>query len=71
MDESYEGYYEKANETYTEVPDVRNMPGMDAISLLENMGFKVNFDGIGKVKSQSIKAGSTLKRGELIKLQLS
>ncbi len=71
MDEAYEGYYKKANETYTKVPDVRNMPGMDAISLLENMGFKVNFDGIGKVKSQSIKAGSTLKRGELIKLELS
>ena len=71
MDEAYEGYYKKANETYTKVPDVRNMPGMDAISLLENMGFKVNFKGIGKVKSQSIKAGSDLKKGDIIKLQLS
>jgi len=71
MDEAYEGYYKKANETYTKVPDVRNMPGMDAISLLENMGFKVNFQGIGKVKSQSIKAGSDLKKGDIIKLQLS
>jgi len=71
MDEAYEGYYKKANETYTTVPDVRNMPGMDAISLLENMGFKVNFQGIGKVKSQSIKAGSDLKKGDIIKLQLS
>ena len=71
MDDAYEGYYKKANETYTEVPDVRNMPGMDAISLLENMGFKVSFDGIGKVKSQSIKAGSAVKKGDLIKLDLS
>ena len=47
------------------------MPGMDAISLLENMGFIVNFKGIGKVKTQSIKAGSTLKKGDLIKLDLS
>ncbi len=71
MDEDYEGYYTKANETYTKVPDVKNMPGMDAISLLENMGFKVNFKGIGKVKSQSIKAGSALIKGEMIKLELS
>lgn len=71
MDEAYEGYYKKANETYTKVPDVKNMPGMDAISLLENMGFKVNFKGIGKVKYQSIKAGSALKKGDIIKLELS
>ena len=71
MDEAYEGYYKKANETYTKVPDVKNMPGMDAISLLENMGFKVNFEGIGKVKHQSIKAGSALKKGDIIKLELS
>jgi len=71
MDEAYEGYYIKANETYTKVPDVRNMPGMDAVSLLENMGFKVNMKGIGKVKSQSIKAGSALKKGDIIKLELS
>ncbi|MGI9532743.1 penicillin-binding protein [Lutimonas sp.] len=67
----YAGYYKKANEEYSKVPDVRNMPGMDAISLLENMGFKVNYKGIGKVKSQSIKAGSALKKGELIRLELS
>ena len=71
MDEAYDGYYKKANETYTKVPDVRNMPGMDAVSLLENMGFKVNMKGIGKVKSQSIKAGSALKKGDIIKLELS
>lgn len=71
MDKEYEGYYDKANKAYTEVPDVRNMPGMDAVSLLENMGFIVDIKGIGKVRSQSIKAGSTLKKGERIKLELS
>ncbi len=71
MDEAYEGYYKKANEVYTKVPNVQNMPGMDAISLLENMGFKVNFQGIGKVKRQSIKAGSAVKKGDIIKLELS
>ncbi len=71
MDDDYEGYYEKANEAYTKVPDVKNMPGMDAVSLLENMGFRVSFIGIGKVKTQSIKAGSALKKGDFIKLELS
>ena len=71
VEKEYKGYYTKANEVHSKVPDVRNMPGMDAISLLENMGFKVNFKGIGKVKSQSIKAGSVLKKGDLIKLELS
>jgi len=71
VEAEYKRYYAKANKDHSEVPDVRNMPGMDAISLLENMGFKVNFKGIGKVKSQSIKAGSALKKGDLIKLELS
>ena len=39
MDEAYDGYYKKANESYTEVPDVRNMPGMDAVSLIRKYGF--------------------------------
>ncbi|MCA0933598.1 transpeptidase family protein [Lutimonas saemankumensis] len=71
VDQAYDGYYAKANENFTKMPDVRNMPGMDAVSLLENMGLKVRISGIGKVKSQSIKAGSELKKGEIIRLELS
>jgi len=71
VDQVYDDYYKKANESYSKVPDVKDMPGMDAVSLLENMGFKVNFKGIGKVKSQSIKPGSELKKGDIIKLELS
>jgi len=70
-DKSYEGYYIKVNKNYKTVPNVKNMAGMDAVSLLENLGFKVNFTGIGKVRSQSIKAGKELKKGEIIKLDLS
>ncbi|MCF6223897.1 MAG: transpeptidase family protein [Flavobacteriaceae bacterium] len=70
-DSNYEDYYKKANTNYKTVPNVKNMPGMDAVSLLENLGFKVSFKGIGKVKSQSIKAGKELKKGEIIKLNLS
>ena len=68
---NYDNYYKKANKTYKTVPNVKNMPGMDAVSLLENMGFIVNFNGFGKVKAQSIKAGNELKRGDIITLELS
>ncbi len=71
LDSRFNGYFEKANKNYKKVPNVRDMPGMDAISLLENLGFKVSFNGNGKVRSQSIKPGKQLKQGELIILNLS
>jgi len=71
MKRSYDNYYKKVNASHKTVPNVKNMAGMDAISLLENLGFKVNFKGIGKVKSQSIKPGAELKKGETIILELS
>lgn len=71
VNKNYENYYKKANTTYKTVPDVKNMPGMDAVSLLENLGFIVNFKGFGKVITQSIKPGNELKRGEIITLVLS
>lgn len=67
----FESYYSKANAKYKTVPNVTNMPGMDAVSLLENLGFKVRFNGVGKVKSQSIKPGVELKKGTQIELDLS
>jgi cell division protein FtsI (penicillin-binding protein 3) len=67
----FESYYSKANAKYKTVPNVTNMPGMDAVSLLENLGFKVRFSGVGKVKSQSIKPGVELKKGTQIELDLS
>ncbi len=71
VNKNYENYYKKANSTFKTVPDVKDMPGMDAISLLENLGFIVNFKGFGKVITQSIKPGNELKRGEIITLVLS
>jgi cell division protein FtsI (penicillin-binding protein 3) len=71
LDRDFNEYFEKANKNYKKVPNVKNMPGMDAISLLENMGLKVSFDGVGKVRSQSIKPGKQIKKGELIILNLS
>jgi len=70
-DKEYNDYFEKINASQSTVPDVRNMAGMDAVALLENLGFHVVATGIGKVKSQSVKAGSEIKKGETIKLEMS
>lgn len=53
------------------VPNVKGMPAMDAISLLENIGLKVKVKGVGKVKKQSIRKGTLIKKGATILLNLS
>ena len=67
----YSVYNKLAKSTNKVMPNVIGMPGMDAISLLENLGLKVQIDGIGKVLNQSIPSGQELKKGTSIKLKLS
>jgi cell division protein FtsI (penicillin-binding protein 3) len=52
------------------VPNVKGMPAMDAVSLLENMGLKVKLKGnvLGKIKSQSITSGKPLVKNTVIEL---
>ena len=57
--------------SYTEIPDVKGMPGMDAMSLLENIGLKVKISGVGKVEHQSLEKGEKLIKGNTITLKLS
>lgn len=52
------------------VPDVKGMNITDAVYVLESMGWKVKFEGYGKVKSQSVKAGTELRKGSVINLVL-
>jgi cell division protein FtsI (penicillin-binding protein 3) len=42
------------------IPNVKGMPAMDAIALLENLDIKVKVIGMGKVKSQSLQAGENI-----------
>lgn len=53
------------------IPDLRNMPLMDAIALLENMGLRVKVTGSGKIVEQSIPSGSRAKKRQTIVLKLS
>lgn len=52
------------------VPDVIGMGARDAVYLLQQKGLKVVLSGVGKVRSQSLHAGSTLRKGETIQLTL-
>ena len=54
----------------SEVPDVRGMGARDAIYVLENLGMKVDIEGIGKVYKQSLTPGSANK-GAPIKIYLN
>ncbi|MFZ2285001.1 MAG: penicillin-binding protein [Lutibacter sp.] len=63
---SFENYYTISNKEYDTIPNVKGMPGMDAISLLENLGLKVSYIGKGKVTEQSLSAGEKLIKGSTI-----
>ncbi|SDS32750.1 cell division protein FtsI (penicillin-binding protein 3) [Polaribacter sp. KT25b] len=71
INNQYKEYNKNINKEYASVPNVKGMSGMDAVSLLENIGLKVKFSGIGKVNYQSIKKGEKLVKGSTIILKLS
>ena len=52
------------------VPDVTGMGARDAVYMLESRHIKARLKGRGKVKSQSIHAGSAVKRGMICELSL-
>ena len=68
---NFDTYYANSNKGLKSVPNVKGMPGMDAVSLLENLGFKVNFAGNGKVIEQSISEGEKIVKGTTIIIKLS
>lgn len=69
LDQNYEAYTFKQTKSAI-MPNVTGMPGMDAISLLENMDLRVQIQGIGSVVSQSVLAGSSIQKGNTIYLTL-
>ncbi|MDR7209352.1 penicillin-binding protein [Flavobacterium piscis] len=68
---SYDKYDVEANKKPKLIPDLKGMPGMDAIALLENLDIKVKVIGVGKVKKQSIEAGQDINKNTTIVLELS
>ncbi|HEY0045385.1 MAG TPA: penicillin-binding protein [Flavobacterium sp.] len=71
QEKNYSQYYTKAQEKHVLVPNVKGMPGMDAVALLENLRIKVNVIGVGKVRKQSVQPGTALSKTTTITLELS
>jgi cell division protein FtsI (penicillin-binding protein 3) len=71
MIKAYDSYFDKASIARREVPNVKGMPGMDAVSLLENLGYKVKINGVGTVSKQSVNPGAKPKEGTQIVLIVS
>jgi cell division protein FtsI (penicillin-binding protein 3) len=68
---NYSSYYQIAQSNDVIMPNLKGLPAMDALSILENMGMKVQLVGNGSVRKQSIKSGVKLKENALIVLELS
>ena len=67
---SQETIYLITNDSNMKVPDVTGISGTNAKEILETIGLSVKIEGVGYVKSQSIKKNSSYKKGEVITLKL-
>lgn len=70
VEKDFETYFSTAQTYKTIMPDVTGMPAMDAIALLENMGLKVEIEGVGIVKGQSLEKGAKVKRNQTVVLEI-
>lgn len=66
IENDYNSYFTFSNKESDSIPNVKGMAGMDAISLLENLGLKVSYMGNGKVAEQSLVAGGKIIKGSTI-----
>jgi len=70
QEKSYAKLYDLKPKENT-MPNVKGMPAMDAVVLLENMGLKVKIIGKGKVIKQSVEKGQQFNKNQVIILELS
>lgn len=61
----------EGNQTAKILPNLKGMPAMDALAILEKMGLKVTMIGKGKVVKQSLKMGKKVAPNTEIILELS
>src|SRR5690606_9374658 len=71
--EDYKSYYATVKQDNSIIPNVKGMSGMDAVSILENLGLRVEIQGSngGTVKSQSVKGGAKVESNQTIVLKLT
>jgi cell division protein FtsI (penicillin-binding protein 3) len=68
---NYQSVMNKAVVNRQTMPDIKGMGLKDALYLLESMDLKVAVRGRGKVKTQSIVPGMTLKKNEAVSIELN
>ena len=66
MNKDFEKYFAVSQKYKTIVPDVKGLPAMDAVAILENLGLQVKLNGSGKIKKQSIQKGEKVKPNQQI-----
>lgn len=71
VDADFDTYYNMVQKEHNTIPKVTGMAGMDAVSLLENIGLNVIVVGNGKVVKQSISSGTSFRKGQQIVITLS
>ena len=71
VENQFQAYNELAQAATNIMPDLKGMPAMDAIAILENMGLKVTTIGDGIVEKQSLVGGQKVKPNTNIILELS
>jgi len=70
--EHFLNYFDWAQKYKTVMPNLRGMPIMDAVSLLENMGLSVKITGTGHVvKEQSVPNGQQIELVQPVKLMVN
>ncbi len=70
VDKNFDRYNKLSDVELKSIPNVKGMAAMDAISILENLGLKVQVEGNGKVVEQSINEGEKLVKGSTIFIKL-
>jgi cell division protein FtsI (penicillin-binding protein 3) len=73
VEDEYNKFYETTKTYKTIMPNVVGLPAMDALALLENMDVKVKVElnGNGIVKEQSINKSTKLKNNQTVTLKAS
>ena len=66
VNKDFEKYFAVSQKYKTIVPDVKGLPAMDAVAILENLGLQVKLNGSGKIKKQSIQKGEKVKPNQQI-----
>ena len=58
------------NVSQKQMPSLKGLALKDAVAICENIGLKVAVNGKGKVINQSVQAGSSIAKGQLINIEL-